>query len=114
MNEVAPMIVAVVLILTVGGVTLLRPLASRLGALLEVMTQERMGRGGSSDRSRDHELARIRELMESVHDRLVRLEERQDFTDALLQKSERPKLEPGPPRERSFAWGEGRAREPHK
>lgn len=94
-DNVAPMVVAIVLILTVGGVTLLKPLASRLGALLEVMTQERLGRSGSRDVSHERELARIRELMESVHDRLVRLEERQDFTDALLQRSERPKLEPG-------------------
>ena len=34
---IAPMIVGIVLIFTVGGVILLRPIAKRLGALLDVM-----------------------------------------------------------------------------
>ena len=38
---IAPMIVSVVLVLTVGGVVLLRPVTKRLGALLDVMVLEK-------------------------------------------------------------------------
>lgn len=37
---VAPMILSIVLILTVGGVVLLRPLTKRLVELIEVMTRD--------------------------------------------------------------------------
>ena len=38
---VAPMILSVVLVLTVGGVVLLRPLTQRLVELIDVMTREK-------------------------------------------------------------------------
>ena len=40
-DVIAPMIVSIVLIVTVGGVILLRPIAKRLGALLDVMVLEK-------------------------------------------------------------------------
>ncbi|MBI4538381.1 MAG: hypothetical protein HY704_02560 [Gemmatimonadetes bacterium] len=91
-GNLAPMLLGIVLVLTVGGVILLRPLASRLGDLLEVRTQERLGGRGPGQ---ERELARIRELMESINQRLALLEERQDFTDALLRNPERARLESG-------------------
>lgn len=74
---VAPMIVSIVLIVTVGGVVLLRPLARRLGALLDVMVLEKSKTSGMEDRS-------IGDAIEAMNDRLSLLEERQDFTERLI------------------------------
>lgn len=82
MDEIAPMLVLLTLILTTGGVILLRPLAKRLGDLLEIMAQQRRTLPNSGD-----ETARMREVLETMDARLARLEERQDFTDALLSAS---------------------------
>ena len=75
---IAPMIVGVVLILTVGGVALLRPIAKRLGALLDVMVLEK--------RSSHAGDGRLVESIENLHDRLALLEERQDFTERLISR----------------------------
>lgn len=71
------MIVGVVLILTVGGVTLLRPLAKRLGDLLEIMAREKQ-QGLETD------VHQMRDLLETMNARLQLMEERQDFTERLL------------------------------
>ena len=79
----APMIVMVTLIVTTGGVVLLRPLTKRLVKLLEVTTREKANPQvqGDSDVMRD--------LLETMNSRLALLEERQDFTERLLtEKSE--------------------------
>lgn len=86
----APMLVTIVLILTVGGVVLLRPLSKRLGELLEVMARERERPGVG------RELERVREVLETMNGRLALLEERQDFTDALLADPDRRRLPIGP------------------
>ncbi len=83
-SEVAPMLVAVTLILTTGGVMILRPLTKRLGDLIEVMIHERRQpplREG---------LDGIHELLERQSSRLELIERRQDFTESLLsaRKSE--------------------------
>jgi hypothetical protein len=83
---VAPMVIAVILTLTIGGVILLRPIASKLGHLLEAMAKER------SEPQVGHELGHIRDLLETTNARLTLLEERQDFTDALLNDPERRNL----------------------
>lgn len=83
MEEIAPMIVAVVLIGTAGGVFLLRPIVGRLGHLLEVMAKDRMGELPA--RSEDRQL----ELLESLNARMSLVEERLDFTDRLLSSAER-------------------------
>jgi hypothetical protein len=74
----APLIIGVVFILTVGGVVLLRPLSRRLGDLLELMAQQKqqpqVGKG----------LESTRELLEATVDRLAALEDRLDFTERLL------------------------------
>ncbi len=74
---IAPMIVSVVLVLTVGGVVLLRPVAKRLGALLDVMVLEKSRSSGIDDR-------RLLETIDTLNDRLSLLEERQDFTERLI------------------------------
>jgi hypothetical protein len=94
MDELAPMLVLLTLILTTGGVILFRPLAKRLGDLLEIMAQQRRAVTDNSD------TARIRQVVETLDARIALLEERQDFTDALLSASRTgaagPKLAPEP------------------
>lgn len=80
----APLILGVVLVLTVGGVLILRPIAKHLGALLEAMTRERL------DPARSQELLHVRELLETMNQRLQLMEERQEFTDRLLERGEAP------------------------
>lgn len=83
---VAPMIAIVVMTLTVGGVLVLRPIAKRLGDLLEVMTREKLE--GSERRDMVH----MREIVETMNQRLQLLEERQEFTDRLLESREAKRL----------------------
>lgn len=91
MDELAPMLVTMTLILTVGGVMLLRPLATRLGDLLELMVKQRRGELD------DPALERVERLVESVSTRLDLVEERLDFADRLLRerRGTSPALEPG-------------------
>lgn len=93
---IAPMIVATILILTVGGVMVLRPLSKRFAELLEVYTQDRQKGVGN-------ELHQMRELLETMDARLRLMEERQDFTDRLLQASHRERAPEHP------GEGEGQA-----
>ncbi len=79
---IAPMIMGVVFMLTVGGVLVLRPLSKRFAELLESYTQDRQ-KGVGSD------IHQIRELMETMDGRLRLMEERQDFTEGLLQSGHR-------------------------
>jgi hypothetical protein len=81
MDDIAPMLVLLTLILTTGGVILFRPLAKRLGDLLEIMAQQRRAVPENDD------AARMREVVETMNARIALLEERQDFTDALLSAS---------------------------
>ncbi len=76
---IAPMIVSVVLVLTVGGVVLLRPVTKRLGALLDVMVLEKSTSSRTDDR-------RLLETIDTLNDRLSLLEERQDFTERLISR----------------------------
>ena len=86
----APMIVMVTLIITTGGVVLLRPLTKRLVELLEVTTREK-----SNPRVQgDSEV--IRDLLETMNSRLALLEERQDFAERLLtERSGTPRSHDG-------------------
>lgn len=74
---IAPMIATVVLIVTVGGVLVLRPIAKRVADLLDVYARERQS--GISG-----EVGQLRDILETMNARLQLLEERQDFTDRLL------------------------------
>jgi hypothetical protein len=83
---IAPMVFAVILTLTIAGVILLKPLSKQLGNLLEAMAKER------TEPQLGEELGHMRSLLETIDARLALLEERQDFTDALLQDPERRNL----------------------
>lgn len=91
-DVVGPMIVSIVFILTVGGVIVLRPIAKRLGTLLEVMAQRK---GALAD---DEEASRLREVVESMSRRLALMEERQDFTERLLERGSDGPADDPPPR----------------
>lgn len=79
---IAPMIVSIIFILTVGGVLILRPLAKRVSELLEVYTREKQT-GIEGD------VHQIKDLLETMNARLQLMEERQDFTERLLSSGER-------------------------
>ncbi len=79
---IAPMVMMIVLTLTIGGVVLLRPIAKRLGEIAELLLREK--REGASG-----ELQRIGDLLETVSARMALLEERQDFTERLLESPDR-------------------------
>ena len=79
------MIITVILTLTVGGVILLKPIAKNIGNLLEAMAKER------TEPQLGAELGHLRDLLETMSARLDLLEDRQDFTEALLQNPEKRK-----------------------
>jgi hypothetical protein len=85
MDAIAPMIVACTLILTTGGVLVLRPISRRLGLYLDAMTQARLRATPEAD------MARIHDVLSSIDGRLNQIEERQDFAEALISASD-PKL----------------------
>jgi len=96
---IVPMIFAIILTLTVGGVILLKPIANKLGHLLEAMAKER------NEPQLGSEISHIRDLLETTNARLSLLEERQEFTEALLHDPNRrrvslprtdPIADPGP------------------
>ena len=80
---IAPMIFAIILTLTIGGVILLKPIANKLGHLLEAMAKER------NEPQLGSEIGHLRDLLETTNARLSLLEERQEFTEALLNDPER-------------------------
>jgi hypothetical protein len=80
---IAPMIFAIILTLTIGGVILLKPIANKLGNLLEAMAKER------TEPQISTELGHIRDLLETTNARLSLLEERQEFTEALMADPDR-------------------------
>jgi len=85
MDAIAPMIVMCTLILTTGGVLILRPISRRLGSYLDAATQARLKAAPEAD------MARIHDVLSSIDGRLNQIEERQDFAEALISASD-PKL----------------------
>ena len=84
---VAPMAAAIVLFLTIGGVLVLRPIAQHLGGYLEALTQRQLEPG------KDQELEHMREMLETMSQRVALLEERQDFSERLLESQSRKPAE---------------------
>ena len=78
----APLILTVVLTLTVAGVVLRRPIAKRLGDIVELMIRGKQVEA-------EGELRRMGDLLETVSARMALLEERQDFTERLLASPDR-------------------------
>lgn len=92
MGEVAfVMLVPITAILTTGTVLILRPITSRVGGLLEAMTQEKKQRIAATPAP---DLAQVRDLLTAIDGRLSQIEERQDFAEALLSGAERRALTP--------------------
>lgn len=76
-DAIVSMVVPVSFFFTVGGVLVLRPIAQRLGTLLDAMAQEKNVRLAADDH-------RLREEVETLRERLEQLEERQDFAEGLI------------------------------
>lgn len=89
MDGLAMMIVLCTLILTTGGVLILRPISKRLGVFLDAVTQAKLRA------TPEVELTRIREVLSSIDGRLDQIKERQDFAEALITTD--PKLLAGAP-----------------
>ncbi len=79
---IAPMIVSVVLFLTIGGVLVLRPIATRLSDLIELYARDH-------ERGLEAETRQMRELLETMNARLQLMEDRQDFMERLLEPGKR-------------------------
>jgi hypothetical protein len=86
--DFAPMMLGMTLFLVSGAVILLRPITKRIGSLLEVMAEDR--RRAKVVQPADTE--RIVNLLETLDQRIARLEERQEFTDALLGEGDKRRL----------------------
>lgn len=87
---IGPMIATIILVLTVGGVLVLRPIAKRLGDIAELMLREKQeGAQG--------ELRRMADVLDTVSARMALLEERQDFTERLLASPDQAKEKDPPP-----------------
>jgi hypothetical protein len=93
LDLIPPTVVAVVLILTCGGVAILRPLAKKGGELMEAIAREKR----EPPRPRSLDDHRIVELLEAINHRLEKVEERQDFTDSLLTRPRADKTLPPSP-----------------
>ena len=74
---IAPMVTGTVFILTVGGVLVLRPISKRIGELLELYARDKQA-------GLEGEVHQVRDLLETMDARLRLIEERQDFTERLL------------------------------
>ncbi|MDH3734248.1 MAG: hypothetical protein OEU54_11980 [Gemmatimonadota bacterium] len=85
MEYIAPMLAIMTIVLTAGGVLVLRPITKRLGDLLELRTRQARG---EIENPRDEHTDR---LLESIDARLSLMEERLDFTDQLLRTKREPR-----------------------
>ena len=92
--------VFVVLAMMIGGFVLLHPLARRLGDVMDQWLRIRRSEmGGENLLGEMHsELGGLRGSLETVADRLDRLEERQEFTETLIERKETGVLSPSPER----------------
>ncbi|HSJ14759.1 MAG TPA: hypothetical protein VK939_10090 [Longimicrobiales bacterium] len=84
MEELIPMTMFV----CIAMVMILRPISKRIGALLEVMTRERL-QPPAAPAVPDPQLARIASLLENVGRRMDLMEERLDFTERLVGSTRR-------------------------
>ena len=75
-------LIPISLFLSVAAVLILRPLAKRLGELLTELRAQRSSAPASAA-----ETAELRRSIEALSERLQRIEEKQDFADALILSS---------------------------
>ena len=76
-DAIVAMVVMLAFFLTVGGVLILRPIARRLGTLLDAMAQQKIARSVAED-------SRLREEVETLRQRLEQVEKRQDFAEGMM------------------------------
>ena len=74
------MVLGVTFFVISGAVILFRPITKRLGTYLEVLANERR----TTQPAASIDDGRLANVLESLDQRMRRLEERQAFTDALL------------------------------
>ena len=73
------LVVPSLFIVTAGGVLILRPIAGKLGTLLDAMAREKSS-------SALEEARRLSETVKTITERLSLLEERQEFTERLIER----------------------------
>jgi hypothetical protein len=82
------------LLLAIGGIVLLFPVARRLGSFMEEWIKLR--RDGALDQNQltdvRSDLRDMRQLLETIDSRLDLLGERQDFVESLIESGERKRL----------------------
>lgn len=78
-GPIAGTVMVVGIAFSVAGVLIFRPLTRQLGELLEQMRRDRQKKLEESD------IARITGLLERLADRMDRIEERQEFTERVLE-----------------------------
>lgn len=83
-HDIAPLIIGMTLILSVSGIIILRPLAKRLGDLIELRTRAKE----KQPEIDSEQLDRLTELVGRLTDRLESLEERQEFAERLLMDTD--------------------------
>jgi hypothetical protein len=86
-SDLAPLIFSVILTLSVAGVLVLRPIAKRLGDVVEILARERQARQGSLGST---DLSQLTDAVSRLTDRIEHLEQRQEFTEQLLASAQRP------------------------
>ncbi len=82
-GPIAGAVMIVGIAFSVAGVMIFRPLTQQLGELLEQMRRDRKKQLDQAD------LARVAGLMERLSDRMDRIEERQEFTERVLESPDR-------------------------
>ena len=82
-NDLVPIIIGGLLILSVSGVLILRPIAKRLGGLFEAMALDRSNKAGAQ------EVARLTDAVSRLTDRIETIEDRQDFTERIMDSPDR-------------------------
>lgn len=87
-SDVAPMVLGVTFFVMTAVVLVLRPIAGKLGTYLEALADEKRRYMTQQPLSRD-DAARIANLLETIDQRLAHVEDRQAFTDKLLEGSTR-------------------------
>jgi hypothetical protein len=80
------LLLTLTLVLGIGGVVLLKPLMRHLGEYLEARAEMGRAFGGRSP----EQVERLLSSLETVVIRLEALEERQDFTEKLLERPKDP------------------------
>ena len=89
-SDIAPMVVAVFLIVSVAATILLRPITKKLGTYLEFLAEER--RRSLSEQPLDRsDSTRLTAAVEALESRLALLDQNQDFTNRLLSDRAEPK-----------------------